>query len=1315
MRICLFFSLVFVSFPVLAQTLEQKLKAIPMERLEKTARILGDPTSGALLFHRQEMGCTQCHTLGQGSKLLGPDLSTMGDRSTIAHVVESILDPSKRMERGYESKQFLLDTGEIITGMLRDQTDDAYQVAVPGKGQLQPVEKDAVEAEKTSNSMMPVGLVNLLAGEREFFDLVSFLHKVGSAGPDGVAAFLPEASLITPQPLPAYESDLDHAGWIQSWNDESLKKGKRLYRSICANCHGTHSQKGSLPNALAFASGKFKNGSDPYSMYKTMTHGYAMMLPQRQLVPEQKYQVIQYIREDYLRENNPSQYTRVDDQYLASLPKGTQRGPAAGLDEPWRDMDYGPFLISTYEMVGPSTGRRLGVTPEEQQRAGREGRPPNEQWAENTNFAYKGIGVRLDRGPGGVSRGSHWLAFDHDTMRVAGAWAGTGFIDWHGILFDGRHAITPRTVGQQHFANPAGPGWAHPDSGSFEDPRFRGKDGRPYGPLPREWAHYKGLYKHGDQVVVSYTVGDVAVLESPRLQVVDSLPVYERVINLAASDQPMTMRVAHREGSMNFRSDADGTVRLVPQTKPVKEEPATKSEGFKFDGESHVEIEDGDRLDMYENDFTLTATVQTKQDGSIFAKTTPEGPWVPNGKTLFIRGGRLCYDIGWVGVVQSRQRINDGEEHAVAVRYVADEGLVSLFVDGRPSGSGELKPRDAVDDHIARIGYTSENFPREQFRFKGRLSDVRFFGSALNRREIAELAKGRTPTQRPIAHWNPGPEDRESVRNLRGPRLAGSVVRGESTRESNGARSLGTLFAGTNGDDRGMAWSFDDGHLQLTVPPHDKPIAFTVWVANGEGDEFDRDAVEEPQDLDLRKLTRGGPSQWPEQLRTIPQIGSNQVPFAVDVLSRPTENRWNSRLRMSGVDFFPDGESLVACCCDGDVWVVTDIHHPEVIRWRRIASGLFHPLGIKIVNDRIFVTCRDQIVILNDLNGDGETDYYESFNNDHQVTDHFHEFAMGLQADEAGNLYYAKSARHARDSLVPHHGTLLRVSADGGETRILANGFRAANGVCLNPDGSFFVTDQEGHWTPMNRINRVVEGGFYGNMYSYDAPDDTSDDAMDMPLCWPNKPFDRSPSELLWVDSKKWGPLNGSLLNLSYGYGKIYVVPHEEIDGSWQGGMCRLPLPQFPTGVMRARFHADGQMYACGMHAWGSDQSAKKGGLYRIRATGVAMHLPIGLNAKSKAVEIKFTEPLDPASASDPENYLVEIWSLRRNAGYGSKRYDERTLEVAGAELLSDGQTVRLRLPELEPTWCMQIAYGIADAQGAAFNGVIQNTIYETN
>ncbi len=228
----------------------------------------------------------------------------------------------------------------------------------------------------------------------------------------------------------------------------------------------------------------------------------------------------------------------------------------------------------------------------------------------------------------------------------------------------------------------------------------------------------------------------------------------------------------------------------------------------------------------------------------------------------------------------------------------------------------------------------------------------------------------------------------------------------------------------------------------------------------------------------------------------------------------------------------------------------------------------FPTLGIKIVRGKIHLTCRDQLVVLHDLNGDEEIDFYECLNQDHQVTEHFHEFAMGLQVDASGNFYYAKSGRHALEAVVPHHGTLLKVSPDGSKTEILATGFRAANGVCLNPDGSFVVTDQEGFWNPKNRINWVTLSGdgkpkFYGNMFGYHDVTDKSDAAMEPPLCWITNAFDRSPAELLWVDSDRWGKLNGSLLNLSYGYGKVFLVPHEKVGRYVQGGWWNYPFHRF--------------------------------------------------------------------------------------------------------------------------------------------------------
>jgi len=99
---------------------------------------------------------------------------------------------------------------------------------------------------------------------------------------------------------------------------------------------------------------------------------------------------------------------------------------------------------------------------------------------------------------------------------------------------------------------------------------------------------------------------------------------------------------------------------------------------------------------------------------------------------------------------------------------------------------------------------------------------------------------------------------------------------------------------------------------------------------------------------------------------------------------------------------------------------------------------------VKIVDETIYVTCRDQIARLRDLNGDGEIDFIETSTTT-TSHEHFHEFAMGLQTDREGNFYY-QIRRHALPALVRITARCSRVSRDGTRTEIVATGFRAANG-----------------------------------------------------------------------------------------------------------------------------------------------------------------------------------------------------------------------------------------------------------------------------
>ena len=77
--------------------------------------------------------------------------------------------------------------------------------------------------------------------------------------------------------------------------------------------------------------------------------------------------------------------------------------------------------------------------------------------------------------------------------------------------------------------------------------------------------------------------------------------------------------------------------------------------------------------------------------------------------------------------------------------------------------------------------------------------------------------------------------------------------------------------------------------------------------------------------------------------------------------------------RSTGALSTANGNEAVVSTIDGEVFHLKGITKKKgSIEWQRIATGLFQPLGIKYQNGNIYVGCRDQIVILRDLNGDGD-------------------------------------------------------------------------------------------------------------------------------------------------------------------------------------------------------------------------------------------------------------------------------------------------------------------------------------------------------
>jgi glucose/arabinose dehydrogenase len=519
--------------------------------------------------------------------------------------------------------------------------------------------------------------------------------------------------------------------------------------------------------------------------------------------------------------------------------------------------------------------------------------------------------------------------------------------------------------------------------------------------------------------------------------------------------------------------------------------------------------------------------------------------------------------------------------------------------------------------------------------------------------------------------------------------------------------------------------SGDTDGLIAVIEPREKTIRFKVAIWPLAKDQTLQllglaSAITPPQDLNA--LTTGGPPRWGEPLITKGALGDAQSaignpqsaidqPYVVDTLTAPEDNPFKSFLRLGGHDFFKSGD-LAVCSVSGDVWIVSNIDDKlERLTWKRFATGLHQPLGLRILNDKIHVLGRDQITRLHDLNNDGEADLYENVNNKTKTTANGHAYATNLETDPQGNFYFTKCADETEFG-----GTLVKVSADGKTAEPFAVGLRNPNGAGVSPTGLITVADNQGEWIPASRLDVVEKGEFLG--YKPMAKGTNPRD-MGKPLCFMPQNVDNSSGGQVWVTSDKWGPFNGDMLHTSYGGAALLHVMMENVDGQWQGGVTRFPL-KFETGIMRGRFSPkDGQLYLSGLRGW-QTVGHKSGAIHRVRYTGAPVHTPKSLHVHKNGVRLIFPAPLDKESAGDAANYAVLRWTYKWTGDYPSRHWSVEnpkkqgydTVEVTAARVSADGKTVFLEIPEVAPVLQQQIKINVKSADGSPVREDVYHTIH---
>jgi putative heme-binding domain-containing protein len=136
----------------------------------------GDMVAGRRLYSK--LSCAECHSMGGFGAAVGPDLTNVGRRYTVADLARAIVEPSHEIPDLYRQTTFVAG-GRSITGRLTNMTADTVSVTTDLRDPASVVKlrRHDIESQKVSPvSPMPAKLLDTLDAA-EIASLFAFLRQ----------------------------------------------------------------------------------------------------------------------------------------------------------------------------------------------------------------------------------------------------------------------------------------------------------------------------------------------------------------------------------------------------------------------------------------------------------------------------------------------------------------------------------------------------------------------------------------------------------------------------------------------------------------------------------------------------------------------------------------------------------------------------------------------------------------------------------------------------------------------------------------------------------------------------------------------------------------------------------------------------------------------------------------------------------------------------------------------------------------------------------------------------------------------------------
>jgi len=447
-----------------------------------------------------------------------------------------------------------------------------------------------------------------------------------------------------------------------------------------------------------------------------------------------------------------------------------------------------------------------------------------------------------------------------------------------------------------------------------------------------------------------------------------------------------------------------------------------------------------------------------------------------------------------------------------------------------------------------------------------------------------------------------------------------------------------------------------------------------------------------------------------------------------NLFTTPSTN--NSLPLVGGMDVFPDGRvAIVEWGVPGSVFIFSGLENGSTgIQAKRFATGLDNAMGLKIVNNVIYVMEKEALTQLVDTDGDGVADEYNSINESFPSDNGMLNFSYDLGYMD-GSFYAALSSdvhiggqdwgsgTYPGTSALAGRSTMYELKMDGTSVPF-ACGFRNPNGMWTN-GSDIFVTDNQGSWLPSSKVINVKKGKFYGHRTNPANACQTSNNNTETPpLLWNN-----------W-DNDETGRSSGNGVFLKKGIyanqilvgetvqahdNKIFRVFVEKVGTELQGVVFPF-VKSGVNGVFRIQEADNGDLYLglAGSSGYWAGRDGMTSGFDVLRANTTVSFDVLAIRSKSNnSFELEFTKTVG-SSAGNAANYTINQWQQVPVEAYGGgNRSNSAKLNVTSATISADKKHVTLVISGLQTNRMVKFNFAniVAEDNTALFTNFASYTL----